>query len=373
MGTPLYMSPEQARGQAMDHRSDLYSLGVTYYHMLAGQPPFRADNALALAMKHVVDVPVDLSVHRPDLPPEICKLVMKLMAKLPADRYQSAAEMLRDLNKIRESLQVSALASASGVAVIDTTPRDVFSLVDTKSKSKTGPKPVASTTEPGESLLIRPRASLLFVASVIGLVLGGLVGWSVRPADLLRSESSSQHEPPALWIAPDWTRISKKDSPAMQYRFAQIQASPADRQAAFVAVSGYYAGDADWTSRSYIQLARELFRARDIERLKAFAEVLGTTNYGRNEVLTEIINLGVSALGGDADKFVNSLDKNNFKPIADLLDAGIVDFTLEIDLRLKQDAKRFGISPTVREKLNEVQAHLIRRLMQIKRADQQGI
>ena len=69
MGTPLYMSPEQARGQAMDHRSDLYSLGVTYYHMLAGHPPFRAETALALAMKHVVDTPVDLSVHRPDLPP----------------------------------------------------------------------------------------------------------------------------------------------------------------------------------------------------------------------------------------------------------------------------------------------------------------
>src|SRR3954447_12375117 len=85
MGTPLYMSPEQARGQAMDHRSDLYSLGVTYYHMLAGQPPFRAETALALAMKHVGDIPIDLSVHRPDLPPDLVRLVMKLMAKSPVD------------------------------------------------------------------------------------------------------------------------------------------------------------------------------------------------------------------------------------------------------------------------------------------------
>ena len=61
MGTPLYMSPEQARGQPMDHRSDLYSLGVTYYHMLTGHPPFRAETALALAMKHVSDTPVDLA------------------------------------------------------------------------------------------------------------------------------------------------------------------------------------------------------------------------------------------------------------------------------------------------------------------------
>src|SRR4051812_31941574 len=92
MGTPLYMSPGQARGQSMDHRSDLYSLGVTYYHMLAGQPPFKADTAIALALKHVKDTPASLSVHRPDIAPELDRLVLKLMAKAPADRYQSAAE-----------------------------------------------------------------------------------------------------------------------------------------------------------------------------------------------------------------------------------------------------------------------------------------
>ena len=68
MGTPLYMSPEQAQGHTLDHRSDLYSLGVTFYHMFAGRPPFLADSPIALALKHVKDEPVDLTVHRPDLP-----------------------------------------------------------------------------------------------------------------------------------------------------------------------------------------------------------------------------------------------------------------------------------------------------------------
>jgi serine/threonine-protein kinase len=373
MGTPLYMSPEQARGQAMDHRSDLYSLGVTYYHMLAGQPPFRADNALALAMKHVVDVPVDLSVHRPDLPPDLCKLVMKLMAKAPSDRYQSATEMLRDLSKIRESLHVSALASASGVAVIDTTPRDVFTLVDPNSKSRSKSNPKAPVAPPeGEPLLVRPRTMFLVISAILGLGLGALVGWTARPPDLLGADRSGHPAPPALWIAPDWERIDEKDSPASQYRYAQIQESPADRQAAFVAVSGYHPNDADWTSRSYIQLARELFHARDSERLQAFADVLGTTHYGRNEVLTQMINLGVAALEGDAEKIVNHFNPSNFIAVSNLLDPEIVEFGLEIVLRLKEDARRFRVKPTVQDKLGEAQAHLIRRLMEIKRRDHQG-
>ena len=71
LGTPLYMSPEQAQGHALDHRSDLYSLGITFYHMLAGEPPFRAETPLALALKHVKDTPVNLAVHRSDLPADL--------------------------------------------------------------------------------------------------------------------------------------------------------------------------------------------------------------------------------------------------------------------------------------------------------------
>src|SRR4051812_40751483 len=104
MGTPQYMSPEQAQGHALDHRSDLYSLGVTAYHMLTGNPPFRGESALAVALKHVKDTPVSPVVHRPEIPAELDRLVMKLMAKDPARRYQSAAEMLRDLGKIRETI-----------------------------------------------------------------------------------------------------------------------------------------------------------------------------------------------------------------------------------------------------------------------------
>src|SRR5581483_4570706 len=108
LGTPMYMSPEQVQGYALDHRSDLYSLGVTFYHMLAGFPPFHAESPVALALKHVREAPISLAVHRPDLPRDLVDLVMKLMAKDPADRYQSAAEMLRDLARVKEKIQANA-------------------------------------------------------------------------------------------------------------------------------------------------------------------------------------------------------------------------------------------------------------------------
>ena len=368
MGTPLYMSPEQARGQAMDHRSDLYSLGVTYYHMLAGHPPFRAETALALAMKHVVDIPVDLAVHRPDLPPELCRLVMKLMAKLPADRYQSAAEMLRDLSKVRESLQISALAAASGNAITPP-PRDVLSMIDTSPKPKPRPETPSGDRVPSIPL---PARKALLSALAVGLVLGAGAGWLARPADLLSSDVGSRPAPPALWIAPDWERVEKKGSSAEQYRYAQLQANPSDRQAAWVAVSGYFPTDAEWASRSYTQLARELFRGRDRDRLKAFANVLGTTHYGRNEVLTQVMIAGIAELDDDAEKVLGYFDNNAFNVVNNFLDPAIVDFGLEIVLRLKDDAKRLGLTNTVQHTLQDVQSHLIRRLIEIKKRDLQG-
>jgi len=367
MGTPLYMSPEQARGQAMDHRSDLYSLGVTYYHMLAGHPPFRAETALALAMKHVVDIPVDLSVHRPDLPPELCRLVMKLMAKLPADRYQSAAEMLRDLAKIRESLQVSALTAGKNV-VAEPSPKDVFALIDTSPK----PKVKTSTAALARPILRWPSRRTLLAASAVGLLFGLLSGWLARPADLLTSTASAHPPSPALWIAPDWERIERKPTPAEQYRFAQIQPDGTDRQAAWVAVSGYHPNDQEWASRSYTQLARELFRSRDRDRLKAFADVLGTTHYGRNEVLTQVMVAAIAEIDGDAEKVLGFFDNNAFSVVNNFLDPAIVDFGLEITIRLKDDARRLGLSATVQHTLREVQSRLVRRLIEIKRLDLQG-
>ncbi len=100
MGTPLYMSPEQVEGAVLDARSDIYSLGVTAYHMLAGTPPFNGDNALAIAMQQVKNDAAPLGEIRPDLPEAISALIHSMIEKSPENRPQSANEVLKVLKKI---------------------------------------------------------------------------------------------------------------------------------------------------------------------------------------------------------------------------------------------------------------------------------
>lgn len=102
LGTPLYMSPEQVEGKPLDPRSDLYSLGVTCYSMLAGTPPFPGETALAVAVQHLKKPADPLENRRPDLPPALCRVVHKMLAKAPEHRYQSSRELLRDLRQIQQ-------------------------------------------------------------------------------------------------------------------------------------------------------------------------------------------------------------------------------------------------------------------------------
>ncbi len=113
MGTPLYMSPEQVQGKKVDARTDMYSFGVTCYHMLAGHPPFNGQSAFEVALQHVQNEPVPLAKVRPDLPADLCAIVARMMAKDPEQRYQTGRDLLRDLSRVRESLPGVTGASRS--------------------------------------------------------------------------------------------------------------------------------------------------------------------------------------------------------------------------------------------------------------------
>jgi serine/threonine protein kinase len=107
IGTAQYLSPEQARGERVDARSDLYSAGCLLYELLTGRPPFTGDSPVAIAYQHVRENPVPPSRVDPDVPPWADAIVLKAMAKSPADRYQSAADMRADLQRATSDLSVT--------------------------------------------------------------------------------------------------------------------------------------------------------------------------------------------------------------------------------------------------------------------------
>ncbi|HEY6650983.1 MAG TPA: Stk1 family PASTA domain-containing Ser/Thr kinase, partial [Actinomycetota bacterium] len=114
IGTPTYLSPEQAQGQAVDARSDIYSLGCVLYELLAGRPPFTGDTPVAIAYKQVNETPVPPSAHNPEVPPQLDAVVMKCLAKNPANRYQSAEELAADLERVKKGQDVEATPLLAG-------------------------------------------------------------------------------------------------------------------------------------------------------------------------------------------------------------------------------------------------------------------
>ncbi len=382
MGTPLYMSPEQAQGHTLDHRSDLYSLGVTFYHMLAGEPPFKADNPLAIALKHVRDKPVSLAVHRPDLPADLVALVMKLIEKKPADRYQSAGEMLRDLAKVRDSMQTAALAIPGHTGATGVGP----ALAATEIPAAPGPAvPVSTRGTQSISTVARTAAHFthritgarvpiaLRVALVVLCAASGVLAAVVtRPDDLLRARSDAPNPIPALWMRPDWSRaVSKKANVEAQYTEALLRVNVDDQDAAWLAVPGYFPDAREWAGRAYVQFARRLLRRRDAERLQALADEVAVwqPDHTHEKELVALCRIAVKALRGDREGVIE-----DFRPpavdVTAFLDRSLLEFGLEI---IESSSRSPDAAPTDREISNPKLIQIRQRLAQaIIRHDQTG-
>jgi len=104
IGTPEYMSPEQAEAKEIDHRSDIYSLGIILYEMAAGRVPFEGDTALSIAMKHKGEIPKNPKQFNPNIPDELSDVILKCLEKDKAKRYRSAGEVRSELDCIEKSL-----------------------------------------------------------------------------------------------------------------------------------------------------------------------------------------------------------------------------------------------------------------------------
>ncbi len=189
IGTAQYLSPEQARGETVDARSDLYSTGCLVYELLAGRPPFVGDSPVSVAYQHVREAPVPPSQLDPEITPEIDAVVLKALAKDPNDRYQSAGEMKADIARLLSGEQTTAqrttavvpMAAGAMAANAYDTPTHVA-----------GPPTVLppEEVEEGEYEEEEPQKSrvglAILIAALIVLALG-LGGWALyrvlNPAD----------------------------------------------------------------------------------------------------------------------------------------------------------------------------------------------
>jgi eukaryotic-like serine/threonine-protein kinase len=176
IGTAQYLSPEQAKGERIDARSDLYSTGCLLYELLTGRPPFIGDSPVAVAYQHVREAPKPPSYFDPEIPAVADAIVLKSLGKRPEERYQSADEMRADLERALDGRPIAANqatdeAEDSAVPVAEATA--VAAQAEQDKPADSEPKPTDDNSADGR----KPRAMHMVVGAlaIILVVLSGLL------------------------------------------------------------------------------------------------------------------------------------------------------------------------------------------------------
>ena len=224
MGTPLYMSPEQVNGSRVDHRSDIYSLGITAYHLLAGRPPFQGETAISVAVQHVNKAPESLAIQRSDLPRRLCDLVHRMIAKDPDQRVPNASILLEELEMLQQ--RIGSVSSGPGSDWVDYAPplsawkRTLGWINDVNWKTVTG-------------ALVWPAACLVFAATAGG------VNILARPAGPLATAPTAPRQAP------------RKERPDQQFLYAIM----VNTEAAWQAVIDHHPLSSLYVNQARVKLA----------------------------------------------------------------------------------------------------------------------
>ena len=252
VGTPRYMSPEQAVAGHVDHRSDIYSLGACFYHLFAGEAPFDAETPVALMMKHVGEPLTPLKRRQPNVPQGIAAIVERMLAKRQEERYQSYDELLHDIDAARAGrLRGPAMPTSETLAV---TP------------SRPGQTPPA---EQGSSSRALP---VLFV--VVGLVAFGALAMNQ-----LRKKSGTVAGAVRKVVDPDSSTSPREGRPA------QTTTSPGDGEP-----GGKRAPiPAAWDAPTYINMALQTKTLANLRRLSTACQVHMSENDEMPERIVDIV------------------------------------------------------------------------------------
>ncbi|MBV9211386.1 MAG: protein kinase [Acidobacteria bacterium] len=232
IGTPQYMSPEQcSQASEIDSRSDIYSLGVILYEMLAGHVPFAGESPTAIMMKHLQDEPPNISDERRDLPREVSQVVRKALAKRPEDRFQTASELSENLSLAAEKEVTSENVIGDATERIE---RDTHRIVvptgnnepprhtlgdddDEATVVRPSPAVVTSHEEYEEDAILAPTpppaaSSNSWKMAVIALI-GVIVIGGVLYALTSRRQSAEEQQTPPLTVDPNGQPVQPAPPP----------------------------------------------------------------------------------------------------------------------------------------------------------------
>jgi len=312
MGTPLYMSPEQVEGRAVDPRSDIYSFGVTCYHMLAGHPPFDGPTALNVAVQHLKSEPKRLEVLCPNLPDGLCRIVHKMLAKKPEERYQRAIDLLKDLKLLKiEGLDQDWASELPGFNSADLALSTAGRLEATQQLDRLIR---GSITE--RSRRWTPSSLLGSVVGLIAISLaaGGALAWVTKPKPLLpEGKEKTVH-------------VKRFENVQKQYEFAQLTTGE-DKEDAWKAVPVYFPrvvnGERNAVNLHYSRLAMRglakfyVSNHRLSEALKLYSELANVEDAEAD--------LKLSGVAGEAIVYHRFMQNEHDREVADWLDEQVIE------------------------------------------------
>ena len=325
MGTPLYMSPEQARGGKIDSRSDIYSLGVVAYRMLTGVAPFSGDAPLAVILKHLNERPRPIEELRPDAPPALVALIRRMIEKKPSDRPESPDALLDALREARREFERSEESGASTQTAFELAPlnedasqgerelekigaatgffqseseRDAFSrALETSNLSQIW------QTNRAKLQTLRAESANRWTRRGVALTASALVGaffcGAAATAAKNRIVATRATEPPST--------IRRFDSVEEQWVFA-LHTGTVD---AWRSVGEYFPNDVYWSSRAERQLALAYLDEQNVAEAKAiFERIAENPGAGRDADPFGLAGLAwCAALDGDLNAAVATISE----------------------------------------------------------------